>query len=237
MNGRRNFLEAETKDGPVAGKEALVYLTDIARAPDAPEAIRAMDRAIVALGDEADVYQPMLDVVFQRVMEAHRLRELAGTDEMTGVSNRRAFNDALDREIARHQRNAGGLAVLLLDLDDLKLLNDKFGHAVGDEAIVMLARVCQDLLRQTDLVARLGGDEFAILLPGADEWVAIAIARRLRMAVEERTVQGRNLRVSIGAAVSRRGPTDREALLARADAELYADKQARKRNTSLHAAA
>jgi diguanylate cyclase (GGDEF)-like protein len=237
MNGRSFLQQPDTKDGPVARKDALSHLTEIARAHDASEAIRAMDRAIVALGDEAETYQPMLDVVFQRVMEAHRLRELAGTDELTGVSNRRAFNDALDREIARQQRNGEGLAVLLLDLDELKLLNDRFGHAVGDEAITNVARVCQDLLRQTDLVARLGGDEFAILLPGADEWVAIAIARRLRVAVEQKTVEGRPLRISIGAAVSRRGPIDRETLLARADAELYADKQSRKRRSALHVAA
>ncbi len=206
-------------------KDAIAALARVADARD-PETAQAeilIARALVApLQDE---FGPLLQALEARVFEHFNSQRLAGTDPLTGVSNRRGFERALSREIARHERSGEDLAVLTLDLDDLKPLNDRHGHAAGDEALRAVAQCCEELLRKTDLVARLGGDEFAVLLPGADALIAAAVARRLRGAVEAITVCGHRLRISVGAAVVREGS---EGLLARADEALYEDKLQRK---------
>ena len=95
-----------------------------------------------------------------------RLRTLADTDPLTALPNRRRFLEELDREISRSRRTATPLTVVLLDLDGFKSLNDTYGHAVGDAALIQVARHVRQHLRASDVLARLGGDEFAMLLPG-----------------------------------------------------------------------
>ena len=128
-------------------------------------------------------------------------------------------------------------AVVLLDLDGLKRLNDELGHAAGDRAIVALAESAAQLVRGTDLVARLGGDEFAVLLPGASLEGARKLASRLRTEIERRTVEGRALRVSIGIAGCGEDQGPSEGLLVRADQDLYRDKSQRKTKSNCVAAA
>ena len=233
MNGRKkeqdpNGFLVEKEVETVPRKEAIQALARVAEAPDPEAALVAIEDAKAILADSARDFAPLLDTMLRRIAEAHRLQRLAGTDPLTGVANRRGFELALEREMARHRRTGEGLAILLLDLDDLKPLNDQFGHAAGDEAIRAVASCCDDMLRKSDLVARLGGDEFACLLPGADEWVAISVARRLRVAIERIEICGMRLRVSLGASVIGRGPDGDDDLVAKADAALYADKVQRK---------
>ncbi|MCG8558043.1 MAG: GGDEF domain-containing protein [Proteobacteria bacterium] len=208
--------------------EALAALLDLGAAEDRQQARGALERATRALADDALAAQPMLTSIHSLVCELHKLRKLAGQDELSGAANRRAFNDALQRELARCDRSSHSVAVIMLDLDGLKGLNDTCGHAAGDAAIRTVARCCHNALRKSDLVARLGGDEFAILLPETDPSAARAVAERVRYQVEQSSVCGRQLRVSCGVAVSQGGQPRGQALVVMADQELYRDKRARR---------
>jgi diguanylate cyclase (GGDEF)-like protein len=115
--------------------------------------------------------------------QADRLAVLSETDVLTGLTNARGFFDRLDRELARSRRYREPLALLLVDLDGLKDINDRYGHRAGDEAIRSLADVIRSQLRETDVGARWGGDEFAILAPRTSEFAALALAERIRALI------------------------------------------------------
>ncbi|WP_369070054.1 putative bifunctional diguanylate cyclase/phosphodiesterase [Kineococcus terrestris] len=156
-----------------------------------------------------------------------RTRHEALTDDLTGLPNRRAFSRRLE-EACRPGRG-GGLTVLLLDLDRFKEVNDRFGHAAGDELLQSVATALGAAVPAGGLLARLGGDEFAVLLDGAGEEEAHGVARRLVRAGEVAgRLEGRPLRVgaSVGAASARRGDLPGGELLRRADTAMYAAKAA-----------
>lgn len=231
MNDRKTeqaLGSAQDEGEPVSRTEAIEALERVARASDPSQARQAIESARAILGEAAPDYEALFQSLSERALEVHKLHRLAGTDPLTGIANRRAFEQALERELARHERTRQGFAVLLLDLDDLKPLNDTHGHAAGDRAIRTVAQCCEETLRKTDLVARLGGDEFAVLLPGADEGIAYSVARRIRIAVEDVTVCGVPLRISIGASVVRPGPDGDDDIMGRADTALYAEKALRR---------
>lgn len=150
-------------------------------------------------------------------------------DPLTGISNRRTLDVLAVQALATAQRHDRPLALLLVDADHFKRINDDCGHAAGDEALRLLAATLKRGLRNEDLLGRLGGEEFVAVLPESDEAAALASAERLRRAVEELefTVGGRSmpLRISIGVATLRAGD-DFAALLRRADAAMYAAKRA-----------
>jgi diguanylate cyclase len=143
---------------------------------------------------------------------------LARTDSLTGVPNRRAWDEELPRELARAARSRQPLCVALLDLDHFKQYNDRHGHQAGDRFLKEAAAAWQAVVRKTDLVARYGGEEFAILLPDCELEDAMEIAERLRTAQPEGTC-------SLGVA-RWDGREDVTALVARADRALYAAKDA-----------
>lgn len=211
--------------GNTATVEAL---TAVVKATTPWDTFQALTHARHVLGDGARDFWPLLELLARRQTELERLKRLAGCDAMTGVANRRAFEESLEREVARHARTGEHFAVILLDLDGLKERNDTHGHAAGDEAILAMAQACSDVVRGTDLVARLGGDEFAVLLPGSDIVGARRLAHRLQKAVEGAQVAHEPLRTSIGVAAAD-GETQRaEGVVAAADEELYLDKARRK---------
>lgn len=167
----------------------------------------------------------------------HQLRMLADTDELTGLGNRRRFL-AESEGVLRRAREAGTpVALLMIDLDFFKAINDHFGHAVGDLMLQEVADKCRRTLREQDLLARLGGEEFAALLPGVGEAEALRVAQTLRnfVAAAPMMIEGRPIpaTVSIGVAVldgqaaradaSTSG--DLSDLLRRADEALYAAKR------------
>jgi diguanylate cyclase (GGDEF)-like protein len=155
----------------------------------------------------------------------------AVTDELTGLANVRAFTSVLDRELERSRRFETPLGLLMLDLDDFKLVNDTYGHQQGDEVLALVAGVLRDLSRELDTPARYGGEEMAVVLPQTDVEGAEMLAERIRDAVEglrvPRVGGGGVLGVtaSIGVASVPYTAMDRESLIAAADAALYRAKR------------
>jgi two-component system, cell cycle response regulator len=137
---------------------------------------------------------------------ARRLRDLANQDALTGLANRRAIEERLAAEWDRANRYERPLALLIGDLDDLKAVNDKYGHAVGDALLQQAAEVMRLNLRAGDLAGRLGGDEFVVLCPETDHEAAALVANKLNQALRDATIdtpEGKlGLRMSIGWAVA-----------------------------------
>jgi diguanylate cyclase (GGDEF)-like protein len=210
-------------------EQVIAALTEAAGANSPVDTTRALASVRDLLGPEADRCEPLLLELARRGDELQRLRDLAGRDPLTAAANRRTFEEELSREAARHRRTHEAFAVILLDLDELKQRNDRFGHSAGDEALMALVGACLRTVRETDLVARLGGDEFAVLLPGSNLTGASALATRLRDAIEQAVVQGGPLRVSMGIAAADYGRIAADNIVQLADRALYQDKAVRKR--------
>jgi diguanylate cyclase (GGDEF)-like protein len=159
---------------------------------------------------------------------ANREKDRAMKDPLTALYNRRAFFENLAQAIARRERQADHLCLLMLDLDHFKKLNDTHGHPAGDAALKKTAEVLRRELRKGDVPARYGGEEFVIMLPGATETVARRVAERLRAALEEVEIAfgGTTLHVtaSLGLAVWPDNGREAEELLSSADRALYAAK-------------
>jgi diguanylate cyclase (GGDEF)-like protein len=152
---------------------------------------------------------------------------LATTDSLTGLANRRAFFERADSARMLAARMRKPVALMMLDIDHFKVLNDRHGHACGDEALRVFAATSLDVLREHDIMGRLGGEEFALLLPGTDLNGAMQAAERLRHSVEQTVLPeyGFSMTVSIGVVVI--DPAEHiNAALARADHALYAAKSA-----------
>jgi diguanylate cyclase (GGDEF)-like protein len=147
------------------------------------------------------------------------LRHAAATDPLTGLPNRRAFGQRLGHELARARRTGEAFATLLIDVDHFKQINDRRGHAAGDDALVALADVLTRELREIDTVARIGGDEFAVIVPATGVAGALQAAQRLR----ERA----GIPISVGAAVYGIDGHTADELARAADAALYEAKRRR----------
>ena len=146
------------------------------------------------------------------------LRELSLTDELTGLPNRRRWDDELNRELGRARRYAKGLSLAMLDLDGFKDYNDAHGHLAGDELLRSVARAWSEAVRATDLLARYGGDEFAVILPDCPPEEALEVIERLRASTPDPVT------CSAGIACSD-GSDPPEALVRRADQALYRAKR------------
>jgi len=169
------------------------------------------------------------------------LQRLSEVDPLTGLVNRRAFDDRLLREWQRLRRGGPGYALLALDLDHFKRVNDHFGHPMGDAVLAQVAQRLAHLARNTDTVARTGGEEFVVLMPMADANAARVLAERLRDAVRASPVDTPvgpiAMTVSIGLAVARAADSDAQQVLHRADAALYRAKHAGRDRVAESAAA
>lgn len=153
----------------------------------------------------------------------HLNRDLILKDKLTGLWNRRRIEEAGEAELRRHVRYGTPASLMVIDLDDFKAINDQFGHAAGDDVLKAVATACASLLRETDLLGRWGGEEFVVILPGTGVNDAMAIAERLRLAIEGiDTVSGR-CSASIGVALCLSSDDWRE-WFRRADAALYSAK-------------
>lgn len=167
----------------------------------------------------------VMDAEVRRHLAENALRgalEIANRDPATGLGNRRAWLQSLRLEASRAQRTGRPLAVLVLDLDGLKAVNDAHGHAAGDELIVRTAGALASARRATDQVCRLGGDEFGVVAPDTDAKQAEALAIRVRDMLREHGV-----RVSLGWTVGNAG-SDVDEMWRAADAAMYEDKRSRR---------
>ena len=170
--------------------------------------------------------EDQLDRERNRAMRlAAEAQHLAQTDALTGLANRRRTIEQLEKNVAGCDGKRHSLAIIAFDIDHFKLVNDRFGHQVGDEVLIAVAQIARNEARASDLIGRIGGEEFLWLLPEAGEPVARAAAMRLRQAIEGKS--GENglppVTASIGYALWQAGD-DTGSFLARADAALYAAK-------------
>jgi diguanylate cyclase (GGDEF)-like protein len=190
-------------------------------------------------GEVSGVYALVHDITAQKETEAN-LRQLAQFDHLTGLPNRSRFHDALAEAIARSERSGELMAVVYLDIDRFKAINDRFGHQQGDAVLREFGARLLRSVRRTDTVAGLAGDEFVVILESlhsGDE--ACDVARKILLAIGvpfafDGTTQ--SVGTSIGIALRHAGETDPEALLHRADEALYAAKAAGRGRFSLAAA-
>jgi diguanylate cyclase (GGDEF)-like protein len=163
------------------------------------------------------------------VRNAQLLEKLATIDSMTGLYNRRHFMTLADAEWGRFQRYQRPLSMLAIDIDHFKSVNDRYGHAVGDDAIVSVANACQQSKRSSDIAGRLGGEEFFMLLPETDLAQAVVVAERLRERVAAHILHVHKVRfnvtVSIGLAEASVSMSGTDALLRAADQALYQAKR------------
>jgi diguanylate cyclase (GGDEF)-like protein len=166
----------------------------------------------------------------ERLRDAQRrLEEQSVTDALTGLKNRRFFDERLHEEFRRAQRYGDTLSLIMIDLDHFKAVNDEHGHAAGDAVLRDLAECAVRMLRQQDLFARFGGEEFVVLVPETDAEGACIVAERLRKVTKGRIVQVGDRRIaydfSAGVATLRAEDAGVDATIKRADEALYAAKR------------
>jgi len=206
---------------PLKGSECVIGA--IAIEADSPHQIREGDgknlRLLALLGAAA----------LETVWEIEEINRRARTDSLTGLANRRQFEERLGRIVAETNRFGGSCALVVLDIDRFKHVNDTFGHQAGDEVLRRVATTLQQAVRVVDLCARYGGEEMALLLPQTDLSGAARLAERLRQSVADRVILAGaheiSITVSLGVAAYPEGARDGEELFAAADRALYEAKR------------
>jgi diguanylate cyclase len=158
----------------------------------------------------------------------NEFQELARTDSLTGLANRRAFDEAMNAEFLRFQRFGAPAALLMIDIDRFKRVNDAYGHETGDRALIAVAARLKGIARATDLAARFGGEEFVVLLPGTPAAGAARIAQRIRHAIGQIEIAQPavpfGFTVSIGVTAFSAADRDASEVVCRADHAMYRAK-------------
>jgi two-component system cell cycle response regulator len=187
--------------------------------------IRNPNREVV--GAIVSVVDVTYRVEYENQLKAlnQKLQSLAVTDGLTGLHNHRAFQDYLEEQFQTAMRNKQPLALILMDVDHFKQYNDTYGHQAGDEVLRQVAQILQANVREGDFVARYGGEEFVIVLPRTDSESAVAVAERLRRAVESAEWHLRPITGSFGVACIRPDMETRQELIEAADQALYQAKK------------
>ncbi len=195
---------------------------------------------IVKIGDGLlkQGYAAVIRDISENKKTEDELLRLAATDPLTGAFNRREFTSLADQESQRANRYNRPLAIMMLDLDHFKKLNDTYGHAAGDKALQRFTTLCCNALRTVDIFGRWGGEEFVTLLPETDAEGAVIIAERLRKLVSQSILvyndQKISLTASIGIAQYRSGEVTVEGPLSRADSAVYDAKKAGRNRISVY---
>lgn len=175
----------------------------------------------------------MVDLHAELTARMHELDALATTDGLTGIANRRTFQVCLEAECLRTSRYPAPLALMMLDVDHFKSLNDTYGHQAGDEVLKAMGRLLASSSRNTDFVARYGGEEFAVILVNTDKSAAMGAAERLRARIEAERWPHRAVTASIGIASWGAGADNADELIRQADKALYFSKK-HGRNQVMH---
>jgi len=184
---------------------------------------------------EEVAHQAELERYHRELEEANdQLRKLAVTDELTGLRNRRSFEERLVMEFSMARRRKRELSVLLIDVDNFKSINDRWGHSAGDEVLRRLGSILRTTVRLPDLPARYGGEEFVVLLPESGETSAMGLARRVMQRVAAEDWDNEKLTISVGMASMNESLENGFQLLELADEALYAAKRAGKNRVMVH---
>lgn len=219
-------------------KQVERYAEQIRKTSSADEIIRILDVVLsetrgLRFSDEVFVAQEQVKHAEQKIEslknELEQLRELVQTDQMTGAFNRRGLDEIFKREAARADRNAQSLAVVLVDLDNFKQINDNLGHQYGDRVLTNLVTVAKETLRPTDIVARFGGEEFVILLPDVEIEEALTIIHRLQNNLAKNSslqVNNQSMSITLSAGIALRSFGEHQnSVISRADKALYQAKR------------
>lgn len=177
-------------------------------------------------------------IAYQRALLYHKMEKLATTDGLTQLSNHRTFQEYLGKEIARTKRYRRSLSLLLMDIDHFKNFNDTYGHQIGDLVLREISSCIQSAIRSNDFPARYGGEEFTVVLPETDTPGAMAIAERIRAAIEERKIESvsgqLHVTVSLGCATYQQHADTQEKLIECSDKALYYSKENGRNKVSVY---
>ena len=221
----------------VGGSREIAHLSQTLRS-----LLRRIGVAQAQLADAERLQARHMDESRKLTTDLAEWQQLANTDAMTGLLNRRAFLDLAAQQVAFSRRYGGGLGAVVADIDHFKSVNDTYGHAAGDAAIKAVADLLKQSARESDLVARFGGEEFVVLLMASDLDATAAYAERVRAALAAATLtlpDGQPLRLTISLGCSGLLPQDKDVqdTIDRADGALYAAKTAGRNRVMLAAAA
>jgi diguanylate cyclase (GGDEF)-like protein len=234
----KQILNQNDMGTAVALRDALEYTSDFDFSEHRKLLRSALERAdemrnhqyslTAAFGITISAYKQTLEDLKAAQERIEKLEEIATTDEMTGLTNRRGFMKSFDKELDRTNRGIsnGGL-LIMIDLDNFKMINDTYGHAAGDEALKLVSRTLEDHIRKMDVAARLGGDEFVLIFANAGKTKALGRAQNLAVKLNSLNLkwQGHKIpvRASIGVKDYSAGETLHE-LLSAVDATMYKAK-------------
>lgn len=232
-------LEVMRTGEPVVGLEECEVWPDgrVSWVSTTKVALRASDGHVIGIfGLSRDITARKLTeqraeeqaVALERL--AAKLEQLTLHDELTGLHNRRGLELHGDRAIARAGRDGSAICVLFMDLDGLKAINDQFGHAAGDQALIAVAGILRDSVRLGDVTARIGGDEFTAVLVGVSPAQADDVCARVRRALKKRGPSDHTVSVSIGLATLAPGQTLPD-LIETADRAMYDGRSQRRRSS------
>jgi diguanylate cyclase (GGDEF)-like protein/PAS domain S-box-containing protein len=216
------LIQQLDKQGSVDGQEVMLKSTQ-------DEAFWVLlSLRPITFGTESAILTTFTDITDRKRLEME-LNRLATTDSLTGIYNRRRYLELSDAELKRAIRYERPLAIMMMDVDHFKNINDTYGHSIGDQLLVRLTHDCQRLLRKQDVFGRIGGEEFAITLPETGLTEAIEAAERLRETIEEAEIESPRgaVRVTTSIGVTVCAPDDTiDSALRRADQALYSAKRA-----------
>ena len=173
----------------------------------------------------------------RQIRQLESFKHEARTDALTGLFNRRGFKEILARRVGERNRRKSPVSLLILDVDEFKILNDRFGHPIGDAVLCGVGDILSRQVRQSDVVARPGGDEFVIVMPATDLDDAGNVAERIRRLIASHCflLEKSEIKVSVSVGVAEATPGESaEALYKRADQAVYAAKQAGRNNSNKH---
>ncbi|WP_284619734.1 GGDEF domain-containing protein [Aquabacterium humicola] len=223
--GRPSMLAIVVPGGVIAVTLMLLGLIQTVQWAEPIEMLRGVPSNLELMGTYltgcAMLSFMFIVMLVQRLVST--LREASVRDALTGLHNRRAMTEALKRQWQRHRRTQSPLAVVAIDLDHFKKINDTLGQAAGDSVLVHLSNLLQNHVRAEDIVGRVGGEEFLLLLPDTEPQQATALAERLRVLVRAEAL---GTTISVGVALAHSVDKDPESLIARADAALFRAKEA-----------
>ena len=196
-------------------------------------AFRMTEGFSVTEGQILEIFSAQIAMIITQIQARRQIQSLADTDHLTGISNKRAFSAKLPQEVDRARVYDVPLSLLMIDIDDFKLINDKFGHPMGDVVLSELCAAIRETLRPPDFFARYGGDEFALILPHTDLPGAVAVAGRILQKLQALNIQTIDdgticSSVSIGIAVLLPGSDTQVDVMRRADERLYDAKRSGK---------